>query len=99
MANYDQRATIRALNRPKSKDFRKKPTADRPAVGFFCYLPVVSATELRGKIMTRTDEKEALSREEKFVAMAHLYLELQLSLQGAMEAAEVDLAHLDGRKL
>jgi hypothetical protein len=49
--------------------------------------------------MTKTNEKEALSREEKFVALTHLYLELHLSLQGAMEAAEADLTHLDGFKL
>jgi hypothetical protein len=49
--------------------------------------------------MTKTNEKEALSREEKFVALAHLYLELHLSLQKAIEAAEADLAHLDGSKL
>ena len=34
--------------------------------------------------MTILNEKEALSREEKFVALAHIYLELHLSLQGAM---------------
>jgi hypothetical protein len=54
---------------------------------------------LGGEIMTKTNEKEALSREEKFVALTHLYLELHLSLQGAMEAAEADLTHLDGFKL
>ena len=35
--------------------------------------------------MTILNEKEALSREEKFVALAHIYLELHLSLQGAIE--------------
>jgi hypothetical protein len=99
MANYDRRATIRALNRPKSKDFRKNPPLiDRRWV-FFMPCRLFRRPELRGKIMTGTDEKEGLSREEKFVALAHLYLELQLSLQGAMEAAEADLAHLDGSKL
>jgi hypothetical protein len=45
------------------------------------------------------EEKEILSREQKFVALAHLYLELHLSLQGAMEAAQADLVHLDASSL
>jgi hypothetical protein len=44
-------------------------------------------------------EEKTLSREEKFVALAHLYLELQLPLQGATDAAEADLVHLDGSEL
>ncbi len=44
-------------------------------------------------------EEETLSREEKFVALAHVYMELQLSLRGATEAAEADLVHLDGAEL
>ena len=44
-------------------------------------------------------EEETLSREEKFVALSHLYLELQLPLQGATDAAEADLVHLDGSEL
>jgi hypothetical protein len=54
---------------------------------------------LRGKKMTKLDEKEALSREERMAALAHLYLEMHLSFQGAMEAAAADLAHLDGSEL
>jgi hypothetical protein len=46
--------------------------------------------------MTRLGEKETLSREERLVALAHLYLEMQLSWQGAMEAAAADLVLLDG---
>jgi len=45
------------------------------------------------------DETEILSREQKFVALAHLYLELHLPLQGAMDAAAADLVHLDGSEL
>ena len=45
------------------------------------------------------NEKETLSREEKFVALTHLYLELHLSLQGATAAAAADLACLDGSQL
>lgn len=41
---------------------------------------------------------EALNREEKFVALAHVYLELHLSLEAAMDAAAADLLHLDGSK-
>jgi len=44
-------------------------------------------------------EKETLSREQKYVALTHAYLELHLSLQGAMEAAEADLFHLDASGL
>ena len=45
------------------------------------------------------EEKESLSREQKYVALAHVYLELHLSLQGAMQAAEADLLHLDASGL
>ena len=45
--------------------------------------------------MTKLDKKETLSR----AALAHLYLEMHLSFQGAMEAAAADLAHLDGSEL
>lgn len=46
--------------------------------------------------MTTLNENETLSRTEKFVALAHAYLELQLTLQTAIDAAEADLLHLDG---
>ena len=49
--------------------------------------------------MTTIEENETLSREEKFVALAHTYLELHLTLQMAIEAAEADLLHLDGARL
>ena len=49
--------------------------------------------------MILLDEKETLSREQKFVALSHVYLEMHLSLQGAMAAAEADLVHLDGAGL
>jgi hypothetical protein len=49
--------------------------------------------------MNMLNEKETLSREEKFVALAHVYLEMHLSLQGAMAAAAADLVHLDGSML
>ncbi len=45
------------------------------------------------------DEIETLTREQKFVALAHVYLELHLSLQRAMDAAAADLVHLDGSEL
>jgi hypothetical protein len=45
------------------------------------------------------DENETLNREQKIVALAHVYLELHLSLQSAMDAAEADLVHLDGSGL
>ena len=49
--------------------------------------------------MKTLNEDETLSREEKFVALAHVYLELHLSLQRAIDAAEADLLHLDGSEL
>jgi hypothetical protein len=49
--------------------------------------------------MTTLNKNESLSREEKLVALAHVYLELHLSLQRAMEAAAADLVHLDGSEL
>jgi hypothetical protein len=49
--------------------------------------------------MTTQIENETLSREEKFVALAHIYLELHLPLQMAIDAAEADLLHLDGFRL
>jgi hypothetical protein len=99
MAKYDQRARIRAVNRPKSKDFRENPPLIHQRWVFFGHSRRIQRAGLGGKIMTKTNEKEALSREEKFVALAHHYLELHLSLQKAIEAAQADLAHLDGSKL
>jgi hypothetical protein len=55
-----------------------------------------SAGRVAEEIMKTVEENETLSREEKFVALAHVYLELQLSLQIAIAAAEADLLHLDG---
>ena len=49
--------------------------------------------------MNTLDENETLSRAEKFVALAHVYLELHLPLQTAIAAAEADLLHLDGSEL
>jgi hypothetical protein len=46
--------------------------------------------------MITLNENETLSREEQFVVLAHTYLELRLSLQSAIEAAEADLLDLDG---
>jgi hypothetical protein len=49
--------------------------------------------------MQTLNENETLTREEKFVALTHSYLELHLPLQTAINAAEADLLHLDGSKL
>jgi hypothetical protein len=49
--------------------------------------------------MQTLNENETLSREEKFVALAHTYLEFHLPLQAAIDAAEADLLHLDGSEL
>jgi len=43
--------------------------------------------------MTRISERQSLTREEKFVALMHLYAELWLPFDAALEAAEADLLH------
>jgi hypothetical protein len=43
--------------------------------------------------MTRTSERQSLTREEKFVALVHLYAELRLPFAAALDAAEADLLH------
>jgi hypothetical protein len=48
---------------------------------------------LRSSIMTRISERQSLTREEKFVALVHLYAELRLPFDAALEAAEADLLH------
>jgi hypothetical protein len=45
------------------------------------------------------NEQETLSHDDRLAALAHIYLELQLSLPGAMKAAAADLVHLDGSQL
>ena len=41
--------------------------------------------------MTRISERLSLTREEKFVALVHLYAELRLPFDAALDAAEADL--------
>ena len=43
--------------------------------------------------MTRISERQSLTREEKFVALVHLYVELRLPFDAALDAAEADLLH------
>jgi hypothetical protein len=43
--------------------------------------------------MTMISEKESLTREEKFVALVHLYAELRLPFDAALDAAEADLLY------
>ncbi len=38
-------------------------------------------------------ERQSLTREEKFVALVHLYAELRLPFDAALDAAEADLLH------
>jgi hypothetical protein len=45
----------------------------------------------RSSIMSRISETPSLTREEKFVALVHLYLELRLPFDAALGAAEADL--------
>ena len=40
---------------------------------------------------TRISERHSLTREEKFVALVHLYAELRLPFDAALDAAEADL--------
>ncbi len=46
---------------------------------------------LRSSIMTRISDGQSLTREEKFVALVHLYAELRLPFDAALDAAEADL--------
>jgi hypothetical protein len=46
---------------------------------------------LGSSIMTSISEGQSLTREEKFVALVHLYLELRLPFDAAIDAAEADL--------
>ena len=41
--------------------------------------------------MTRISERQSLTREEKFVALVHLYVELRLPFDAALDAAAADL--------
>ena len=41
--------------------------------------------------MTRFSERQSLTREEKFVALVHLYVELRLPFDAALDAAAADL--------
>jgi hypothetical protein len=41
--------------------------------------------------MTRINERQSLTREEKFVALVHLYVELRLPFDAALDAAAADL--------
>jgi hypothetical protein len=43
--------------------------------------------------MTRISERQRLTREEKFVALVHLYAELRSPFDAALDAAEGDLLH------
>jgi hypothetical protein len=99
MARHGQQVRVRAVNRPKYKDFRENPPLIDRRWDFFCPSPMVSAQRMRGKTMIILEEDETLSREQKFVALAHVYLELRLSLHRAMDAAEADLVHLDASGL
>jgi hypothetical protein len=40
--------------------------------------------------MNRISERDSLTQEEKFVALVHLYAELQLPFDAALDAAEAD---------
>jgi hypothetical protein len=42
-------------------------------------------------IMTPISERHSLTREERFVALVHLYVELRLPFDAALDAAEADL--------
>jgi hypothetical protein len=43
--------------------------------------------------MTKISERQNLTREEEFVALVHLYVELRLPFDAALDAAEADLLH------
>jgi hypothetical protein len=41
--------------------------------------------------MTGISERQSLTREEKFVALVHIYAELRLPFDAALDAAKADL--------
>jgi hypothetical protein len=43
--------------------------------------------------MTRISKRQSLTGEEKLVALLHLYAELRLPFDPALDAAEADLLH------
>jgi len=43
--------------------------------------------------MTKISKRRGLTWEEKFVALVHLYAELRLPFDAALNAAEADLLH------
>jgi len=43
--------------------------------------------------MTKINKRRGLTGEEKFVALVHLYAELRLPFDAALNAAEADLLH------
>ena len=47
--------------------------------------------------MTGISERQSLTREEKFVALVHIYAELRLPFDAALDAAEADLLHEENR--
>jgi hypothetical protein len=49
--------------------------------------------------MITINTNKRLTREEKLVALTHIYLELRLSLCAARDAAEADLQLLDAAEL
>jgi hypothetical protein len=48
-------------------------------------------SRLLSSIMTSISESQSLTREEKFVALVHLYVELRLPFDAALDAAAADL--------
>jgi hypothetical protein len=49
--------------------------------------------------MNTIREEPVLSAEQRLAALAHLYLELRLPLEVALNAARADLANLDGSQV
>ena len=41
--------------------------------------------------MTRINKRQSLTREERFVALVHVYVELRLPFDAALDAAAADL--------
>ena len=46
---------------------------------------------LRSSIITGISERQSVTREGKFVALVHIYAELRLPFDAALDAAEADL--------
>jgi hypothetical protein len=68
-----------------------KGPAPRISMSHLVPLLEFNRNHLRSSIMTGISERQSLTREEKFVALVHIYAELRLPFDAALDAAKADL--------